>query len=255
MFYQLHYVGSSEYLKRETGENFSYPTHMHQCFELVTVLDGKMAITINDATYELNSGESILIFPNELHSLSSDRSKHLLFIFSSKLIQAFSTKYQGKLPKNRIIKPDQYLISVLNSVQDNSSSVEAKGVLYSIAALVERDNVFIDRQSADNQLMMQIFSFVENNFKSECSLYDLSAHLGYDHAYLSRYFKKFTGMSYSNYVNLSRLNHASYLLKNSNLSILECSIESGYRSLRTFNRNFKEYFGITPIEYKRSDSV
>jgi YesN/AraC family two-component response regulator len=253
MFYQIHHGGSSEYLKREPGENFSYPPHLHQCFELVTILDGEMTITVSNQTHKLYTGDAILIFPNELHSLSSKTSKHLLFIFSPKLIQAFSTKYQNKLPKERIITPEPYLISALSTMHDDASSVEIKGVLYSIAALVERDNLFIDRQASDNQLIMKIFSFVENNFKTDCSLYDISASIGYDHAYLSRYFKKITGMSYSDYVNLSRLNHASYLLKNSNLSILECSIESGYHSLRTFNRNFKEYFGITPIEYRKSN--
>ena len=57
-------------------------------------------------------------------------------------------------------------------------------------------------------------------------------------------------MSYNSYVNVCRLNNAGYLLKNFDLSILECAIESGYKSLRSFNRNFKEYFGMTPIEYR-----
>lgn len=251
----MHYVGSSEYLKRESGKDFSYPIHLHQCFELVTVVSGEMYIEASGNSYLLKAGESILIFPNELHSLSSDSSQHVLFIFSPKLIQAFFTKYKNKLPKKRVVNLDPYLSKSLLNTTEASSSIEVKGIFYSIAAKIEENNEFYERASDDNQLIMRIFSFVENNFKSECSLFDLSSKLGYDHAYLSRYFKKITGVSYSSYVNVSRLNHASYLLKNTNLSMLECSIECGYRSLRTFNRNFKEYFLLTPLEYKKTSTL
>ena len=100
------------------------------------------------------------------------------------------------------------------------------------------------------ELLMKIFSFVENNYRAECTLYNASRAIGYDNAYISRYFKRMTGISYNSYVNLNRLSYASYLLKNTSLSILECSIDSGFKSLRSFNRNFKEHFKKTPQEYR-----
>ena len=49
---------------------------------------------------------------------------------------------------------------------------------------------------------------------------------------------------------LSDLDNYSNLLANSDYSILQCALESGYKSVRSFNRNFKNILGITPIEYK-----
>ena len=92
----------------------------------------------------------------------------------------------------------------------------------------------------------------EENFNKNCSLKDLSTALGYDYAYLSRYFKKITGISYNDYLNSFRLNSACYLLQNSNLSVIECAEECGYKSLRTFNRNFKEYYGQSPSNYRKN---
>ena len=250
MFYQLHHIVSPEYLKKEYGENFSYPPHMHQCFELAIVLDGEMTFNINNESYNLTVGEAVFIFPNQLHSLSSVKSRHMLFIFSPKIVQSFTVKYSGSIPLSPKFRPSEHLITALDGLSENESIISVKGLLYSAAAAFESTTRFQSSYSDKEDLLMRIFEFVDKNYRTECSLMEAARKLGYDNAYISRYFKRLTGMSYNNYVNVCRLNHASYLLKNSDFSILECAVESGYKSLRSFNRNFKEYFSVTPLEYK-----
>ena len=252
MFYQLHHIASNEYFKKEYGENFNYPPHMHQCFELAIILDGEMTISVNNETYKVSKGEAVLIFPNQIHSFSSAKSKHALFIFSSKIVQSFSVKYSGMLPDSARFKPNEHLVSALLELSEPESIILLKGLLYSISADFEKQVTFRASYSDTENLLMQIFEFIDRNFRSECSLIDVARALGYDYSYISRFFKKATGISYNSYVNSCRLSHAGYLLKNSNSSILECAEESGYKSLRSFNRNFKEYFSVTPNEYRSS---
>ena len=92
MFYQFQHFGISEYFCKEYGKNFSFPAHLHQSFEFITVLSGEMDITVDDKTYKLSSGESLLIFPHQLHSLSSTNSKHMLCIFSPDIVIAYYSK-------------------------------------------------------------------------------------------------------------------------------------------------------------------
>ncbi|MBR2650845.1 MAG: AraC family transcriptional regulator [Clostridia bacterium] len=250
MFYELRHMASSEYLEREEKENFSYPPHMHQCYELITVTSGEMRITVGRAQYTLHEGELILIFPNQIHSLDSTSSRHLLFIFSPKLIQAFTVKYSNLIPKMPKFTADEYILKEIYGLHRDKSTAAVKGLLYSVAAILERTTEFIPFQKEKEDLLHNIFSYVDESFRGRCSLTDISRAVGYDHAYISRYFKKSTGLSLNSYINITRLSHASYLLKNTSLSVLECSIECGYRSLRTFNRNFKEHYGITPQEYR-----
>ncbi|MBE6729965.1 MAG: AraC family transcriptional regulator [Ruminococcaceae bacterium] len=44
-----------------------------------------------------------------------------------------------------------------------------------------------------------------------------------------------------------------YLMKNTNLSVAQCAFDSGFSSLRSFNRSFKENLNITPTKYKNSN--
>lgn len=251
MFYEFKHIGSSDYFVKEYGEDFSFPPHMHLCFELITVLDGEMNVTVDGRESVLHKGDALLIFPNQLHSLESKKSRHMLCIFSPDLVRAYSSKTERVIPESNFFVPDGYLIEALDKISEDANLIAKKGLLYSICAAFDEKTVYIPRKSGQKGLLSGIFAFVEQNFTGECSLEEMAAQIGYDYAYLSRSFKKTTGISYVSYLNIYRLNKACYLLDNTDKSILQCALDSGYSSLRTFNRNFKNHFGISPAEYRK----
>ncbi len=251
MFYEFEHIGSSDYFVKEYGEDFSFPPHMHLCFELIVILDGEMNVTVDGNEKLLGKGESLLIFPNQLHSLASEKSRHLLCIFSPDLVRAYSSKTENVLPESNFFIPNANLIDSLDKMPDDANLIAKKGLLYSLCAAFDDQAEYQPRKSGQKGLLSKIFAFVEQNFTGECTLEELSVQLGYDYAYLSRSFKKSTGISYVAYLNIYRLNKVCYLLDNTDLSILRCALDSGYSSLRTFNRNFKNHFGISPAEYRK----
>jgi AraC-like DNA-binding protein len=250
MFYEYNHLGSPDYMKVEKGENFSFPPHLHQCFELITLFSGEMEITVDKKIFKIKKGEALLIFPNQIHSLYSQKSEHMLCIFSPKLVQSFWVKLSGKIPENNKFYPDDYLLSSLAKITPESKTAEKKGILYSLCGQFDKDANYKKRESDKKDLLYKIFSFVDDYYKTDCSLEKLSHTIGYDYSYISRYFKKTVGLSFNSYVNHYRLSSACYLLENTESPIINCAYESGFVSLRTFNRNFKSYFKITPQEYR-----
>lgn len=250
MFYQFNHLGSSDYLRVERGENFSFPFHLHQCFEFVMVLSGQMQIMVDDREYILSPNEALLIFPNQIHSFKSRESKHFLSIFSPHLVQAFSLSLNGNIPKENKFTPPQYLMDLVQKLDATSDITEKKGALYLLCAEFNKKAEYITRSTKDQKPLFKMFLYVENNFAGECQLQNLAESIGYDYSYLSRLFKKTVGMSFNTYLNQFRLSNACYLMENTENSILSCATESGYSSLRNFNRNFKLHFGITPTQYR-----
>ena len=250
MFYQFMHLGSPDYLKIERGKDFNFPQHLHQCFEIIIILSGKMCITVDGQDYTLSKNEAVLIFPNQIHSLCSSHSEHILCIFSPRLIQAFFTKISGRIPVNNQFTPDQYLIDVLDSLHNASSSAKKKGLLYLLCAQFDSATEYREKQNDNKKLLYRIFSFVEENYANDCTLSNLSKEIGYDYAYLSRYFKKTIGMAFNAYVTHYRLSHACYLMENTDSPILHCAFESGFSSLRSFNRSFKEQLHMSPTQYR-----
>lgn len=250
MFYQFQHFGISEYFCKEYGKNFNFPMHLHNSFELIIVTSGEMQISVDDKLYTLKKGDAVLVFPHQLHSISSENSRHMLCIFSPELVKAYASKVLNKKPVQNTLRLDRYLVNTLDNLLDDSSTFKKKGILYSICAEFDRSAEYTKRLSYEESLLQNIFKFVEENYSGSCNLQDLARKTGYSYSYLSRCFKRITGISFNTYVNRYRISNACYMLNNSNCSILQCALESGYKSIRSFNRNFSAVLSVTPKEYR-----
>ena len=69
--------------------------------------------------------------------------------------------------------------------------------------------------------------------------------------YLGRIFKKYTGMSFHEYLLITRLNAAKSKLEHTNMSIVDISTECGFCSSAYFGNVFKKKLGCTPNEYRK----
>ena len=78
---------------------------------------------------------------------------------------------------------------------------------------------------------------------------------GYSENYLSRYFMNAIGMSFHSYVIQYRLEQACHMMRNTNEPILRCAMDNGFTSLRSFNRNFKLRYGLTPSAYRERKTM
>ncbi len=250
-FYQFQHFGISEHMVREEGENLNFRDHLHQSFEYLAVTKGKMEIIVDNAVYNLKAGESIIIFPNQIHSISSEKSSHILWIFSSELVRAYASKIAGKIPVSNKFIPSRFVTEILNNIYDHSSLIEKKGIFYLLCAEFDKNAEYINRREDDKNLLYKIFKFVESNYGKECTLESLAKETGYSYSYLSRYFKKIVGISYNKYVNQYRISNACYILSNTDSSVLQCALDCGYDSLRSFNRNFTECLGVPPTGYRQ----
>lgn len=239
----------------EEEVNYSYPLHLHRWYEMILVKDGELDVVLNEKTYTLRENDSIFIFPNQMHQLIAKKpSHHKLCLIKPELIAYFNSKIQNSVLSDPMkhIENDAWL-AIYDSVSNSSSVEEMKGLLYLYCSFFN-DNEYVKVQENDTSgnpdLMHRIFRFAADNFTKNCTLADLSANIGYDYSYLSKIFSEKIGMSFTEYVNTLRIERASYLLRNTGLSVLDISEQCGYGSLRSFNRNFMRKMGMTPRDYK-----
>lgn len=252
MFYQLEHIGAAGSLKREEGENFSYPAHLHQCFELILLKEGEMTVDVDGKSYAMEKGSALLIFPNQIHSMASRQSRHTLFIFSQDTVGAFYSDKAGTVPVSGLFFPSAPCLALLEALSEKSTLLERKGALYTVSAEFDRTAEYTAAAPDRENILSRVLSYVEEHFKEPLSVEDAARSIHYNGEYLARLFKSKMGLSFHRYVNLRRLNYAAYLLANTDATCVSCALESGFASLRSFNRNFKKEFGITPAEYKRS---
>lgn len=161
----------------------------------------------------------------------------------------------------------QMIFSVLQSkgiqvnqvFADRLFATKSENSLRSLKELEERIRYMIDIthssiHAADKNLSIVEkvqryigMSLGEHNLTRE----DIANHVYLNPDYLTRIFKKETGLSISDYLMQQRIEYAKKLLRTTDQSVSEIALTSGYSNLSYFSTTFKKMAGTTPVEYRK----
>lgn len=84
----------------------------------------------------------------------------------------------------------------------------------------------------------------------QLKLSDVAKLAGTNRTYLSKYFNRDNGMTFYDYINNMRIDHACKLLTETDSKVEEIAYSSGFNSLSTFRRSFTHRLGCTPTQYR-----
>ena len=80
---------------------------------------------------------------------------------------------------------------------------------------------------------------------------DAAAELGMTESRFSRFFRRATGNSFTDFVNLVRVNRACHLLMETDRRVTDICYEVGFHNVANFNRRFRDIKGMTPTEFRQ----
>lgn len=92
--------------------------------------------------------------------------------------------------------------------------------------------------------------FIKANYMENISLDQIAEVLSYNRTYLSEVFKKKRGIGIFEYLRQIRLEHALQELRESEKSVTEIALESGFSSVQVFHRIFSKEIGETLRTYR-----
>ena len=91
-------------------------------------------------------------------------------------------------------------------------------------------------------------SYILSHLAEDLSLTVIGKAMGFNSVYLSRIFKRQTGISIREYIEACRMDLAKKLIVNSRMKIYEVAEKCGYQNPAYFIKIFRAHFGITPQE-------
>ena len=107
-------------------------------------------------------------------------------------------------------------------------------------------------QSSANQLIFRMKDYIDRHYSEKINLQTLSERFYISREYASRLFKREMRTTFINYLTETRLNRASQLLLQTDLSLTEIALQTGFKESAYLIRVFIKRYGITPTEYRRS---
>lgn len=103
-----------------------------------------------------------------------------------------------------------------------------------------------------NPRLIKAVEFLHDNLEEPVEMSELAQHAGFSIRQLERLFKRYLNATpYQFYVSI-RLSRAHALLAETNLSITEIAMATGFSNTSQFSRNFRRQYGVSPHEFKKS---
>jgi AraC-like DNA-binding protein len=267
--------GSSFTLRRFSNqENCNTQWHFHPEYEIVYISNGRGKRHIGSHISYFNDGDLIFLGPDLPHFGFSEeiRDDHQEIVLQmtehfmgehfldrpemSAIKQLFERSKQGisfhpsvrarigeRLQKLFDLPGFERLLYLLDILNELARSEE-----YDLLG-VEGLPLEVDAQQFER--IQTIYEFVGANFKEHIHLEEVAKLINMTVPAFCRYLKRWTGKTFTQFVNEFRVAHACQLLADEHRSIAEVSFESGFNNLSHFNKQFRKISGTTPREFRK----
>ena len=247
-----------------------YENHEHSAVEICLTLEGVVDYMVQDTIYHVRKGEILILSPDIPHSLNmGEGCSRYLFLFEPDMIYAmrdvkvalrqFNRPFYLHDGSDAHIRIRETLLKA-QAIYDRGDmmwNTDCYGYLLRVYAILGQHYLLNSRvrqrdtsRSVDSEVITAAMGYINTHFREELSLDDVAEFAGFSRYYFSRSFKKQTGYSFKDYLCQKRLQVAMDLLIRSNIAMREVAIESGFGSVATFNRVFREKKGCTPTQYR-----
>ena len=253
-----------------------YPIHWHNSIEILYVLRGIINVNIDTDSFEILEKEMEIINVDEAHRIYSNEDNKVLIFH---IDPYFFEKYY---------KDINNIFFYTNSTDDGAQEGEEYDMLRNFLAKLlceavqklddydkEIESILVDLlyhlinnfhyltyekeelKDKSEQLARyhRISKYIFNNYDSNITLQEIAKKEFLSPHYLSHEIKYATGYSFTDLVNLTRVEESAKLLLDSDLSISDISDEVGFSHVRYLNKNFKNYYGCTPLQYRKKNKL
>lgn len=258
--------------------------HTHEFIEIVYIASGKGRHCINDITYDVERGDTIFINFGQTHSFTSEGkmqyvncillpefmsnqlidSENALDILALSFFDDFGGHIENLTPKvsfrgDKMIEAEEIIKMMVREFEEKQLGYKSilKGYLtvYLSKILREMRNSDVAGITGHvHKISPDILKYIEENFNEQVTLKELAQKCFYNPSYFSRVFKECYGKNLTDYIHEKRITAAMRLLRESLLSIEEISAQVGYNEKRQFYKMFRQYTGMTPKNYRLTDS-
>ena len=250
------------------------PEHAHTFFEILYILSGTSAQSVNGNPETFSEGDFCILPPSARHMQINfaEGTAVKIMIRPSAFTDICTGLLKGQDRLSRFLLDsiynancEQYLVfrtrqdqgireQVLDMFQEMFSldvytDRIVTGMLMTLLTKLSRNCQAAVESVPVRNVDHEILTYLQENY-STITLEELARHLHYTVPYCSRYVKKLFGCTFSQLLNQIRFQKAYLFLKNSSLTVNQISKMLGYENPENFMRAFKKIHKMTPSQYR-----
>jgi AraC-like DNA-binding protein len=250
---------------------FEFKWHYHPEYELTLITEGNGKRLVGDSNESFETGDLVLLGPGLPHTWSSDEVKKrtvsaIVIQFTETFIKNFLhlqgfNKISGLLAsasRGLFFPKAIEVYQQIEQLPDSSGVEKVTSLLTILQQLTVQNHILLSseyfnavKSEETEKRINKVCQFIQKNFKKQITLEQTADLIHLSNSAFSKFFKRATGKTFSDYVNDIRIGNACQQLTESDKAIGEIAYETGFESLTYFNRVFLKKKGVTPRQFKR----
>jgi AraC-like DNA-binding protein len=228
----------------------------HANIELLFCIEGCGSVICDSHRYDFAPGDIAVINSNTLHKVESDDCvRYYCLIVDEEFCFSNGIDVSKISFDARIIDPE--VRSAFEAVckafasREETKVVDVRYCVLGLLLILLRKysspvNEIVQKNTlAAGKRIKKVVEYIQGNLNTNITLDDISKHIGISKFHLSRDFKKFTGNTIFEYINMSRCNTAAILIAGG-MSVSAAAVECGFENMSYFSRTYKKYMGKLP---------
>ena len=246
-------------------DGFFNSKHWHNGLEIIYLIAGGMTLNISESNYMLKPGGFIVVNSKTIHSvICREKGRHLLLQIPYEILEKSISNID-------IIKFNCYSAPAASDGNGNNAGV--RETLEKLKSLFEapRDDGYIlmfnslvyellyklvkgFKSSADPALKKKtdrniqrlgvVLQYARQHYAENITLQDAAEAVALNREYFARFFRKYMGMTFMEYVFAIRLEHVYYDIANTDYTIGSIADKHGFcHNYKLFVKKFKEQYG------------
>jgi xylan 1,4-beta-xylosidase len=253
-----------------------YKLHWHKEIELLLVIKGSVQVIVGGQGYNLEQDDLLFINSGEMHSTIGGEDN---IVVAVQINPEFCSKNYPDLEKCQFLWPAKgsrdpvteeavegfykqlrmFIARIVDEYRKTETGYQLaiEGIINALMTLVVR-NVPVRKlpdtpeaeHTKDTDRLRRIIEYIQQHYMERITLKDLADEAYLSSYYFSHFFKEKIGISFQEYLNYVRLQNAATLLSQTEKRITDIALDCGFSGIKTFNRIFKDHFGISPREHR-----
>lgn len=231
-----------------SSERVSFESLNHKFIEEVSDLEYKLLsyVQLGSKVKSMKIIDKILdLYFIDDNTYNLRNCKNKLIYYNTLLSKTVKNKGVSNISVENLFKEYLDKIELANSIADTKNILSYMVIDYCF--LISEFNV-----KHLSSLVRKVIDYINLNIENNLSVNQIANVFYISPTYLSRLFKKETGISVIEYINKLRIKHATFLLRDTYLSIQDIGRVIGINDINYFSRLFKKYMNETPTQYRKN---
>ena len=222
-------------------------------YDITYIIEGKARYTIDDVTYNLGKGD--LLFLSEgvkKEAVVSPRNLMRCYTVNFSQLAQLSKSQLPSFPVIANIGLRQDLINLFRELsmcwmeQQNGYIMKSRALLILVLHRLSEILIYDVNSDPGDYRISKITQTIDKNYSDKLTVKDLAEQVHLDDVYFGHLFKKETGMTVHQYINLIRVQKAESLLQSGTYKIFEVADQCGFSDAFHFHKVFKSVRGFPP---------